>query len=210
MSQTIKPPATAASSSAPPVSSGMPPIEQLKGRQLGRVLAKMGKVKHEQVVEALTFQKAKGGAIGRILIDLGYVKEIDVNVALAAQKGFEMIDLSGVQIPKEAIDAVPAQIATANKVLPLAFDKNSKKLTVVMASHDNFRAVDDLQSLMGYRVTVKVGDSDQIDKLLAKHYNAQAESIGEVLGELGSDESLKDLKGRGGESLRWEKIPWTP
>ncbi|MGN6726723.1 MAG: GspE/PulE family protein [Tepidisphaeraceae bacterium] len=201
MSQTIKPPATAASSSAPPVSSGMPPIEQLKGRQLGRVLAKMGKVKHEQVVEALTFQKAKGGAIGRILIDLGYVKEIDVNVALAAQKGFEMIDLSGVQIPKEAIDAVPAQIATANKVLPLAFDKNSKKLTVVMASHDNFRAVDDLQSLMGYRVTVKVGDSDQIDKLLAKHYNAQAESIGEVLGELGSDESLKDLKGRGGESI---------
>ncbi|MGN6507245.1 MAG: GspE/PulE family protein [Tepidisphaeraceae bacterium] len=201
MSQTIKPPATAASSSAPPVSSGMPPIEQLKGRQLGRVLAKMGQVKHEQVVEALTFQKAKGGAIGRILIDLGYVKEIDVNVALAAQKGFEMIDLSGVQIPKEAIDAVPAQIATANKVLPLAFDKNSKKLTVVMASHDNFRAVDDLQSLMGYRVTVKVGDSDQIDKLLAKHYNAQAESIGEVLGELGSDESLKDLKGRGGESI---------
>ena len=179
----------------------MPPIEQLKGRQLGRVLAKMGKVKHEQVVEALTFQKSKGGAIGRILIDLGYVKEIDVNIALAAQKGFEMIDLSGVTIPKEAIDAVPAQIATANKVLPLTFDKASKKLVVVLASHDNFRAVDDLQSLMGYRVTVKVGDSDQIDKLLAKHYNAQAESIGEVLGELGNDEALKDLKGRGGESI---------
>ncbi|MBC7785478.1 MAG: Flp pilus assembly complex ATPase component TadA [Burkholderiales bacterium] len=178
----------------------MPPLEQLKGRPLGRVLTKMGKVTREQVVEALTFQKSKGGVIGRILIDLGYVKEMDVNIALAAQKGYEMIDLSGINIAKEAIDAVPAQIASTNKVLPVAFDKATKKITVVMASHENFRAVDDLQTLMGYRVTVKIGNAEQIDKLIGKHYNAAAESLGEVLGELTSDESLKDLKNRG-ESL---------
>src|SRR4051794_11162396 len=52
-------------------SGGMPPIDQLQGRPIGRVLTKMGKVTREQVVEALTFQKSKGGALGRILIDLG-------------------------------------------------------------------------------------------------------------------------------------------
>ncbi len=187
----------------PPVSSagqtpgGMPPIDQLKGRPLGRVLTKMGKVTREQVVEALDFQKKKGGVIGRILIDLGYVKEMDVNIALAAQKGYEMIDLSSVNIAKETIEAVPAQIATTNKVLPLEYDKATKKLTVAMASHDNFRAIDDLQTLMGYRVTVKIGDAEQIEKLVGKHYNAAAESLGEVLGELSSDDSLKDLKNRG-------------
>ncbi len=180
---------------------GMPPIDQLKGRPLGRVLTKMGKVTREQVVEALDFQKRKGGVIGRILIDLGYVKEIDVNIALAAQKGYELVDLSGINIPKEAIDAVPAQIASTNKVLPIAFDPASKKITVVMASHDNFRAVDDLQSLMGYRVTVKIGDAEQIEKLVGKHYNTAAESLGEVLGELAGDEALADLKNRGGESI---------
>src|SRR3954447_13276475 len=111
---------------------GMPPIDQLQGRPIGRVLTKMGKVNREQVVEALDFQKRKGGALGRILIDLGYIKESDLNVALAAQKGYELVNLEGVNIPKEAIDAVPAQIATTNKVLPISFDKATKRLTVVM------------------------------------------------------------------------------
>lgn len=195
MSQVIKPPTPPAGGT--PGGSGMPPIDQLKGRQIGRVLTKMGKVTREQVVEALSFQKSKGGALGQILVELGYIKELDVNIALAAQKGYEMIDLAQISISKEAIDAVPAQIASTNKVLPIAFDPATKKLTVVTANQDNFRAVDDLQSLYGFRVTVKIGDAEQIDRLIGKHYNAAAESLGEVLGELSSDESLKDLKNRG-------------
>src|SRR4051812_24512333 len=35
---------------------GSVPVEELKGRPLGRVLTKMGKVSREQVVEALNFQ----------------------------------------------------------------------------------------------------------------------------------------------------------
>ncbi|MDB5326281.1 MAG: pilB, partial [Phycisphaerales bacterium] len=197
MSQVIKPPTPPAGGTPGGSGGGMPPIDQLKGRQIGRVLTKMGKVTREQVVEALSFQKSKGGALGQILVELGYIKEMDVNIALAAQKGYEMIDLAQINISKEAIDAVPAQIASTNKVLPIAFDAATKKLTVVTANQDNFRAVDDLQSLYGFRVTVKIGDAEQIDRLIGKHYNAAAESLGEVLGELSSDESLKDLKNRG-------------
>src|SRR5689334_16465475 len=102
-------------------SGGMPPIDQLQGRPIGRVLTKMGKVTREQVVEALTFQKSKGGALGRILIDLGYIREGDLSSALAAQRGYEWISLEGVKIDPAAINAVPAQIATTNKVLPLTF-----------------------------------------------------------------------------------------
>jgi type IV pilus assembly protein PilB len=175
----------------------MPPIDQLQGRPIGRVLTKMGKVTREQVVEALTFQKSKGGAIGRILIDLGYIKEGDLNTGLAAQRGYEWISLEGVKVDPAAIAAVPAQIATTNKVLPLTFDKDSKRLTVVMATHENFRALDDLQQLMGLKVTAKIGDPELIEKLIGKHYNAAAESIGDIIGDLSSDEALKDLKNRG-------------
>src|SRR5438105_3554571 len=79
-------------------SGSMPPIDQLQGRPIGRVLTKMGKVTREQVVEALTFQKSKGGALGRILIDLGYIKEADLSTALAAQRGYEWISLDIVKI----------------------------------------------------------------------------------------------------------------
>jgi len=70
---------------------------------------------------------------------------------------------------------------------------NTKKLVVVMASHENFRALDDLRSLMGYHVTAKIGDPDQIDKLVAKHYQTNAEGLGEVLSEMQSDENLAEL-----------------
>src|SRR5687767_13317100 len=198
-----------ATAPAPGTSGGgqtaMPPVDQLQGRPIGRVLTKMGKVTREQVVEALTFQKSKGGALGRILIDLGYVKESDLNIALAAQKGYELFNLEGLNIPKIAIDAVPAQIATTNKVLPVEYDPATKKLVVVMASQENFRALDDLRSLMGYNVSAKIGDAEQIERLIAKHYQANAESLGEILGELNADDSLKDLKHRG-ESIDLDSL----
>jgi type IV pilus assembly protein PilB len=184
----------------------MPPIDQLQGRPIGRVLTKMGKVTRDQVVEAMGYQKTKGGALGQILIGLGYVKEGDLNVALAAQKGYELVSLEGRNIDPKAIAAVPAQIATTNKVVPLDFDPVTKRLTVAMASHENFRALDDLRSLMGYQVKAVIADGDAIDRLINKFYKSAAEDLGQILGELQNDEALKDLKGRKGESIDLDSI----
>ena len=186
---------------APAGPGGMPSIEELKGRPIGRVLTKMGKVSREQVVEALDFQKKKGGALGRILIDLGYVKEAELNIALAAQRGYELVSLDGKVITPEMIKAVPPQIATTQKVLPIEFDPASKKLVVAMASHENFRALDDLRQIMGFNVEAVLADPDVLDKLIAKHYNTAADSLGDILSELNSDETLKSLANRGGESI---------
>jgi type IV pilus assembly protein PilB len=199
------PPSAGDGGGAAPSAGGAPSIAELKGRPIGRVLTKMGKVVREQVVEALEFQKKKGGALGRILIDLGYIKEADLNYALAAQRGYELISLEGRQIAPAAISAVPSQIATTNKVLPLEFDPVTKKLQVAMANPENFRALDDLRSLMGYDVQAVLADPEQIDKLVAKHYNTAAESLAEVLGEMNADDTLKGLKNRG-ESIDLDAI----
>ena len=57
-------------------------VEELRGRPLGRVLVKMGKVTRDQVHEALAIQKEKGGPIGQILVDLSYVEDKTRNLAL--------------------------------------------------------------------------------------------------------------------------------
>jgi type IV pilus assembly protein PilB len=197
------PAAGAAAGAAAP--AGPVSVEELKGRPLGRILTKMGKVTREQVVEALNFQKSKGGAVGRILIDLGYVKEVDVNYALAAQLGYEFVNLEGKNITPEMVKAVPAQIATTQKVLPIEFDPAKKKLTIAMANHENFRAIDDLRSLMGFDVRAVLAESEQLEKLINKHYQAAAEGISDILGELANDDALKDLKGHG-ESIDLEDM----
>ena len=192
---------------ATPAPGGIPPIDQLQGRPIGRVLTKMGKVTRDQVVEALTFQKSKGGALGRILIDLGYIKDVDLNTALAAQRGYELVNLDGVNIPKEAIDAVPAQLATTNKVLPIAFDKAAKRLTVVMANHENFRALDDLRSLMGYTVTAKVGDPDQMVRIGALDRRRRLRTRIRRTGRSGGVAAARPRRGgralRAGPRARW-------
>ncbi len=189
----------AAGGDGAPRPGGIPPIDQLQGRPIGRVLTKMGKVTREQVVDALNFQKQKGGGspLGQILIDMGAIKPGDLNIALAAQKGYELVDLAGREIPKEVIDAVPVQIATTNKVLPLEYDKASRKLLVAMANHENFRALDDLRSLMGYNVKAVIADPEQVERLINKYYQNDTESLGQVLGELTTDDALADLKNRG-------------
>ena len=167
----------------------MPPIAELKGRPLGRVLQKMGKVTREQYTDALSFQKQKGGPLGQILIGMGAIKEADLNIALAAQQGFEVMDLEGIEIDAATIASVSSQMATTNKVLPIKFNPSTKELLVAMASHENFRVLDDLRSLMQYNVTAKIASTEQLDRLIAKYYKAAAEGLGEVLGELNDDET---------------------
>jgi type IV pilus assembly protein PilB len=69
------------------IASSTPSPDPFKGRPLGRVLTKMGKVTREQVVEALVYQKQHGGLIGEIMVKLGFVQTADILAALAAQRG---------------------------------------------------------------------------------------------------------------------------
>lgn len=63
--------------------------DEFRGRPLGRILIKMGKLNRTQVGEALELQKKSGSPIGQILVRMGYVSEDDVQMALAAQRGPE-------------------------------------------------------------------------------------------------------------------------
>jgi type IV pilus assembly protein PilB len=196
----------------PGSSMKLPPIDQLKGRPLGRVLIKMGRLTREQVHQALDVQqkqqKEKGNRtpIGQILVDLAMISDKDRNLALAAQAGYEMYELDGRDIPKDVIDRVPAQMAISYKVVPVEFDpKNGGSLKVVLASTDNFRAVDDLRTFLGHDVKAAVGDADAISRLLAKHYDAKQESIGDLMSEISSDSTIKALEGRS-ESIDLETL----
>ena len=71
----------------PESADGMPPLDQLHGRPIGRVLTKMGKVTQAQAIEALTLQRSRGGKLGEILVELGYVQQHDGDKALSAQRG---------------------------------------------------------------------------------------------------------------------------
>ena len=180
-------------------------IEQLRGRPLGRVLVKMGKITRDQVHEALDVQKERGGPIGQILVDLGHIDTDTLALALGFQAGMEYVDLSAIDIAPEVIRVIPPQMANAYKVVPLEYDESDGHLVIALASADNFRATDDLQTLMGFRVTAKIASSDHLNTALLKYYDVAPESIGDLLNEMAGDEQLSLLDNRG-ESIDLETI----
>ena len=180
-------------------------IEQLRGRPLGRVLVKMGKITRDQVHEALDVQKERGGPIGQILVDLGHIDADSLSLALGFQAGMEYVDLSAIDIAPEVIRVIPPQMANAYKVVPLQYDEKDSHLIIALASADNFRATDDLQTLMGFRVTAKIASSDHLNTALLKYYDVAPESIGDLLNEMAGDEQLSLLDNRG-ESIDLETI----
>jgi type IV pilus assembly protein PilB len=174
------------------------PIRQLKGRSLGRILTKMGILTRDKVHECLKIQQQRGGKqkLGEILLELGLVNEEDLGIALAGQRGMEFVKLDVDEIPSDVIAYVPAQMAKTYRIVPIEYDKGQNELTVVLDSPDNFRATDDLSTLMGFAVKAKVTDEASLERALDKYYSGQEESINELIGEIEEDSTLTEYRGR--------------
>lgn len=175
-----------------------PPVQQLKGRTLGRILIKMGLLTRDKVHQCLNIQKKRGGNVklGQVFLDLELITREQLRIALAGQRGMEYVDLSKMSIPSEVIEQVSAQMAKTYKIVPIEFEKSRKELVVVVESPDNFRATDDLRTLTGYEVRAKVTEPDMLKTALDQYYPEEDESINELIGEIESDGELKEFQGR--------------
>jgi type IV pilus assembly protein PilB len=178
---------------------------ELKGRKLGRVLTKLGKVTRERVHEALAIQKTRKVPIGQLLVELGYCTQRDVNEALAGQAGMAYVDLPKPELADEVRDSIASETVQAYQVVPIDYNPRSKRLKIAMKSPDNFRAVDDLRLLMGFNVEAVIADPAQIDAIIKKYYSKQ-ESVTEVVSELAADDKFKALAGKGGASVDLDAV----
>ncbi len=176
----------------------LPPVEQLRGRPLGRILVKMGILNREKLNECLRIQNQRHGdvQIGQIFLELGLIDEVQLQVALAAKRGMEYMSIDGLDIPLDVIEKVPAQMAKTYHIVPIEYDKEQNELTVALDSTDNFRATDDLSTLMGFKVTAKITDSDALQSALTKYYETQDENINELIDEIQEDSFLAEFEGR--------------
>jgi type IV pilus assembly protein PilB len=179
----------------------LPPIEQLKGRTIGRILIKMGVLGRDKVHECLKIQQQRNGKMqmGKILLELGLVDEKQLQIALAAQRGMEYTSLDGIEIPSDVIEKVPAQMAKTYHIVPIEYIKEKNELVVVLDNPENFRATDDLSTLMGFKVTAKITDTDTLEKALSKYYDdtaPQDQNINELIDEIQGDSFLAEFDGR--------------
>ncbi len=184
----------------------MPPIEQLRGRQLGRILIKMGILRRRDVLDALEIQKQRGGPLGAILVEAGQITDDQLSMALAAQVGMKTVDVGTMEIAQEVVDMIPAQMANTYKVIPFHYEADRNTLHVAMSSPDNFRATDDLKTLMGFEVVAAICDEASLRQALEKYYPEEAaESMTAIIDEIAGDDDLASYANRG-ESVDLDEL----
>jgi type IV pilus assembly protein PilB len=185
----------------------IPPVIELKGRTIGRILIKMGLLTREKVHECLKVQQDRKGQVklGEVFIEKGLVTQRDLRIALAGQRGMEYVDMSKIEVPADVIDRVPTQMARSYHIFPLSYNKVANQITVAIDNPDNFRATDDLSTLLGFSVEAKVTDTDALNAALDKYYKEDKEGLNDLIGELEGDKTLQQFQGRG-ESIDLEDI----
>jgi type IV pilus assembly protein PilB len=175
-----------------------PPVRQLKGRTLGSILIKMRVVTRDKVHTCLKIQQKDPGKkkLGEIMMEKGLINEEQLLVALAGQRGMDYVDLDSMEISPDIISMLQSQMANNYRVIPIEHDASRNELTVAIDSPDNFRATDDLSTLLGMAVNAKVSTESAIEAALARYYAEDDGSINELIGEIEDDFTLNQFEGR--------------
>ncbi len=173
----------------------------LKGRRFCRVLTKLGIItreegKNAQAVQKAAKQKGKHKKIGEVMVEMGLIQETDIIKAISGQVGLAWRDELKVEdIPEEVFDRLPVESVTTYQIVPVEYDESTKLLTIAIKSPDNFKAIDDLRTLMGLKVAAIVAPPEQIDEIIKQRYSSGGPSMADVMSDLGDS----DIAGFAGE-----------
>jgi type IV pilus assembly protein PilB len=169
--------------------SGRPSV----AKRIGDILIEDGLITAEQLETALSEARATGTPVGAVLVKLTYVDEETLGKALAKLHGLQYIHVTDVQLEPEIIALLPEAFIKRHLVVPVAVDKERKRIEVIMARPDNARVLDEITLITGYRPVPKVSTHKEILSLLDKFYTIRTsaeDAMARVEQDIMKDEAL--------------------
>ncbi|MCI0745226.1 MAG: Flp pilus assembly complex ATPase component TadA [Verrucomicrobia subdivision 3 bacterium] len=142
-----------------------------------------------QLEEVIQEQARSGKSFGQILADFELV-DTDTQLDLIAQNlGTEVVNIQDMEFPPELLKTIPAGTARMYQCIPIA--EYGSVLQVAMADPlMNHQAIDELAYIVGREVQLVVGDPNSIGKVISRQYGEDAESVSDILKELGADTDI--------------------
>lgn len=139
-----------------------------KRRMLGACLIEAGLIDREVLDKALRAQKIQKKKLGQILMEMGAASDDQIAQALAGQLNIPLVRLSEIEIPKEIIALVPAELAENYLLIPVKGD--GRKLLVATVNPLEFYAMDDLRFVTRMPIEIAVASQGDILRALEKYY----------------------------------------
>ncbi len=154
---------------------------------LGQLLLWNKIINQKQLDEALEEQKKTKKKLGTILIEKGFVDEKTLNDFLSKQYGVDTVDLNSIEIPKDVIKKVPAQIARKYVLIPVAIEDG--KLKIAISDPTNIFALDEVRFVTGMNVVPLFANEKSILRAIDKYYgtSTELEELADSLEEYSKD-----------------------
>ncbi len=159
-------------------------------RKIGQIFVDLGFISDDQL-EMLVEEQSQnpGQMIGRIAEDMGLITDDQLVQALAEQFNMQAIDIEGVVPPENAREIISDTMAQLYRVVPLQFADGV--ITVATCDPQNLQMQDELSRFVGHKVRLLVAAESQILRTIDKFFNAEIESIENIINELQTDQELK-------------------
>ena len=177
--------------------SGAPP----EPRRIGELLVAKGVVSEDQVRIALIEQTRRPERLDRVLVRLGFATEGVIRDVLAGALGYESVDLSKALIDAEAVKLIPREAARRYRMVAIARDEASRRLTVATPDPFNVIAMDQVRALLdpGTEIRALLAGEAEIDKAIERFYGYEL-SVDGILAEIETGEiDHRSLEAESGE-----------
>ena len=165
--------------------------------RVGDLLVMKGYMTEQQLTDALEEQQKSKEKLGEILINMGFVTEEQFSGVICEQLGIESVDLKGVKLKEDLIQAVGEDLMRRDALIPFDYDENNfNAIKVAMADPMNLSAIDDIQLATGMEIIPFYCSSTQItiqlDKLFGKKQAMEAaeQFSAEHADEFGTEEEV--------------------
>jgi type IV pilus assembly protein PilB len=157
--------------------------------RLGDLLRRHGALTAEQLALALTAQQEHGGALATQVVRLGLVEEHLLVALVADEYHLPIVDPRCVDIPGDAIEAVPHTLARRHELVPIALDGST--LTLAMVDPASPIAVSEVKFLTGRDVRIAAATPTAVHATIDRLYGAPS-PLADALSQLGPSEQRDD------------------
>src|SRR5213594_1870421 len=150
------------------------PTSLSKTFRLGDLLIAGGFITHQQLEEALAYQRTKGGRLGVCLIKLGYLTEDVLHSVLTRQFGVALVDLSQTEIDSDVVKLLPRDCVVRYQVMPVK--RRGNVLYVALSDPNDVVVLDELRFRTGCKIIEPLlARESEIREAIDKYYGTSKE-----------------------------------
>ncbi|MBA3438279.1 MAG: type IV-A pilus assembly ATPase PilB [Pyrinomonadaceae bacterium] len=136
--------------------------------KLGEFLVRENYLSHQQLREALDYQREHGGRLSYNLVKLGLVSDDMITAVLSQQYNVPSVNLDLFDIDPGVTKLIPREVAEKHSVLPLT--RVGATLTLAMVDPTNVFAMDDIKFMTGLNIEPVVVSEASVREAINKYY----------------------------------------